>query len=186
MNEFQRSHSEFSGGESNFDVRSLRSVSTNVSDWETWAQFWMHYRLCRSVFILGPIDRMSKGAFTMQFPLSKATPVTDEGAERAGASPRLVLLLRISPESNSGRTDADGARLCASLARSSAALGRQIVTSGQLLRRLRRRSLTRTMDAAAVLIAVAFFVVLLQDVSIGEYKTQLSRWQPSATSSSWS
>ena len=104
MNEFQRSDSEFSGGESNFDVRSLRSVSTNVSDWETWAQFWMHYRLCRSVFILGPIDRMSKGAFTMQFPLSKATPVTDEGAEREGASPRLVLLLRISPESNSGRS----------------------------------------------------------------------------------
>ena len=36
------------------------------------------------------------------------------------------------------------------------------------------------MDAAAaatVLIAVAFFVVLLQDVSIGEYKTQLACWR---------
>ena len=36
--------------------------------------------------ILGPIDRMSKGVFTMQFPLSTATRVTDEGAEREGAS----------------------------------------------------------------------------------------------------
>ena len=107
--------------------------------------------------------------------------------EQSEQGPRLASFCccesRLSPTPD-GRTD--GARLCASLARSSAALGRQIVTSGQLLRRLRRRSLTRTMDAAAVLIAVAFFVVLLQDVSIGEYKTQLSRWQPSATSSSWS